>query len=429
MVFGSFVKEKFVLVMRFLLPALSVFLLLTAFSCSPGGDLKGSGSHEDKSGFLTGSDETEEKDPHQNDDFNGKLNDHGEANNEGQDSSFFKMLVPDGALHRVEGLPEYFLAEGWIDEENFFGLTGTHCLSVSLLGKGTRSLVKNAWSAQVSPDGRKLSYLDENGINQINTDGSGHKFLWPEGESGSPFLEGRPAGGIWSPDGEKILCWYEHEWDCDFFCLRPGNNHLQALNTAMEGYFLASPAGWIDDSRLLFNIRASRKKDGTQEYSLGYRCDLAVYDLSAGTFEMITGAEDGEFIEAADLSPSMIAFRRYYGEAADLTHGVMDYSGRVLWEKDLGRVLSLSLSPDEKKIAYLVEEAASAADSNAAVKLVVKEGAQEKEVASLLVGDHLKGPFWSPAGDSILLSFSSRLPAEDSAGSLLTHYTTLIILP
>ena len=145
--------------------------------------------------------------------------------------------------------------------------------------------------------------------------------------------------------------------------------------------------------------------------------------------EIITSAEDGEFIEAADLSPSIFVFRRYYGEGADLTHGVMDYSGRVLWEKDLGRALSLSLSPDEKKIACLVEEAASAADSNAAVKLVVKEGEQENEVAFFLAGDHLQGPFWSPDGDSILLSFSSRLPAEEPVGSFETHYTTLIITP
>ena len=220
MVSGSFVKRKFILVKCFVILGISVFLLSTVFSCSTSRDLKGTGSQEDEPGYLAGSDETEEKDPPQNDDLNGKLNDHDEANhdgnNDGHDSSLFKMLVPDGALHRVEGLPEYFLAEGWLDEENFFGLTGTHCLSINLLGKGTRSLGKNAWSAQISPDGRKLSYLDENGINLINTDGSGYKFLWPEDESGVAF-ESRPAGGIWSPDGEKILCWYEHEWNCDFF--------------------------------------------------------------------------------------------------------------------------------------------------------------------------------------------------------------------
>ena len=194
----------------------------------------------------------------------------------------------------------------------------------------------------------------------------------------------------------------------------------------MEGYFLTSPAGWIDDSRLLFNIKASRKKDGTQEYSHGYRGDLAVYDLLAGTYEIITGAEDGEFIEATDLNSSIIVFRRYYGEGADLTHGVMDYSGQVLWEKDLGRVLSLSLSPDGGKMACLVEEE-EAIDSNAGVKLVVKEGEQEKEITSFLVGDHLKGPFWSPDGDRILLSFSSRLPAEEPASSFKTSYSTFSI--
>ena len=186
--------------MRIVILAFSICFLLSVFSCSPSKEPESPSSHKEEPGNLTGSHEltgsteTEEK---------------------------------DFLINNIEGLPEYFLAEGWVDEENIIGLTGTHCLSINLLGKGTRSLGKNAWSAQISPDGCKLSYLDEKGINLINTDGSGQKLFWPDSESGSAFQEGRPQEASGRRMENKSSAGMNMNGTVTFY-LRPGDNYQQA---------------------------------------------------------------------------------------------------------------------------------------------------------------------------------------------------------
>ena len=108
LVSGSLVKKKFLLVMRFVMLGLSIFLLLAVFSCSPGRELKSSGSHEEESGYLTGSNETEEKDSfNKKNDLNDNDKNNNNGNNDEQDSPLFKMLCR--MVHCiVEGLPEYF---------------------------------------------------------------------------------------------------------------------------------------------------------------------------------------------------------------------------------------------------------------------------------------------------------------------------------
>ncbi len=335
----------------------------------------------------------------------------------------FRLVDERSRIYHLAGVPRYFMAEGWVDEKNIFGLAGTNPLVYNLEEAATESLGVTAWGAWLSPDGRRVAYRKEDGIHLVNIDGSGKRFLWPE--EGAEIFGGDPGGSFWSPDGSRLLVWYQYEWDSEFFIYHLDSGKVEPFSTHLEDYFLTSAVGWADNRRIIFTTRASRMKDGTGEYSHGYRSDLAVYDTAAGTFRLITGARDGEFIEGLSASANGILFLRWRQSGETASCGLMDISGRVLWEEDPGRIISAALSPDGRALAYVVEKGSRGIDR--LCRLVVKEGDRVTEVAELQV-EQLRGPYWSPGG-LLLVSFSSSIPQHDRPGSYRSHYSTLVVKP
>lgn len=220
-------------------------------------------------------------------------------------------VTPQGqarfAVRELRNLPEYFLAKNWLDENRIFGLAGTRPVVVDAKDGSCRALNVVAWWACPSPDGKLLAYGNEKGISVIGTDGRGDRLLVKARQGNTdPVNAGASvlgAGVLWSPDSARLLFWEEHEWDSDFYVLDVASGRVSAVPTHMEGYFLTSPVGWVSCDAVVFNTRASRRKDGSGEYSSGYRSDILFVSLSDGCPRLLTDAGDGEFWQALNPLP------------------------------------------------------------------------------------------------------------------------------
>lgn len=358
------------------------------------------------------------------------LPEEGEEREEDVEFEAVKPLDTISQVIIIEDLPRYFLAGGWAGSENIFGLSGTSPVFYNLNNKSFSSPELTAWSASLSPDGQKLFYTNEEGAHLLHLNGSGHHHLGSnkEKEMDGGFL----GGGLWSLDSKHLLFWYGYEWDTEFYVYSLESGEALPLQTQLEGYFLTSPVGWADEQRLVFNSRASRKKDGTQEYSFGYRSDLALYDLAAGNskgnYKKITDADDGEFIEGISAGAYGIFYRRWFGDADGSTgaaayYGVIGAEGGRHWEEKIENVMGISLSPDRTTLAYLAKTGQEGVNSRA--KLVVKTQGKPLELAELYLGSSWSGPYWSPRGDKILLSFSASVEGKDKSYS--EQYYTIVV--
>ncbi|HHW54606.1 MAG: hypothetical protein WBI83_03115 [bacterium] len=341
----------------------------------------------------------------------------GEGNDEGKLYS-----ATAAAIQSLPQLPEYFLAAGWLSEEEILGLSGTNPLRVKVQNSSYTSLGVTAWDIRLSPDREQFLFRNGDGIQLINGEGTGKKLLWSEQREGTTL-----QGGLWSPAGNNLLLYYEYEWDNEYFIYDLDTGNTETLAMDLPGYFLTSPTGWLDDQHLIFTARASRKKDGTQEYSSGYRSDLAVYNRETSETTLITNADDGEYLEGLSIGSSGILFQRYFADnAIPCGIGVMDSEGGVHWEEATGRILSGAINP-QGHAAWIVDGEEEGMNQRAA--LFVRIGDSSRKAATLLFGDHLQGPFWSPAGQRLLLSFSTALPLPEQPDSYETKYYTLIITP
>lgn len=338
----------------------------------------------------------------------------------------FQLLDPSSGVGVIEGLPKYLLAKGWLSQRLALGMTGTNPIRFNVDTGSYWALGLTAWDISSSSDGSWVSYLKEDGVWVARADGKSAKRLWPAQwppAGGEQAGDGNPGGGIWSPDGGRLLVWYQHEWDADFFVV-DSSGQEKRLATRLDDYFLTSPVGWLDAERLVFTTRAAAKKDGTGEYSHGYRSDVAVYDLRDDSYRLITDAEDGEFIEGLSAGSRGIIFQRRREAGKPSTLGVMDATGKVEWEEAFGNVINPSFSSNGD-LAYVVT-GGKIDERNHEYRLVVHSCGSRSEVAKLIVGDHLSGPFWSPDGRELLLSFSYGAPAGTGYHD---RYVTLTIRP
>lgn len=333
----------------------------------------------------------------------------------------------DQDLKYVKGLPKYFAAEGWLDDNNIFGLTGTNPLRVELNSGDYFPLGFSVWNAQLSPDRKKIAYMNEDGITAANLDGTGKQLVASNQDN---YLDGSELGGfIWAPDGSKLLLTQQYEWDADFAIYDLGSKTVKPVQIRLEDYFLTDAKGWAADGRIIFDTRASRKKDGTQEYGFGYRQDIAVFDPSTDEFKLITDTADGEFIDAVRVAEEGILFKRSYQDEEgnmvkeEIITGMMDFTGKVLWQADLGQVKSLNLSPDGRSLAYIVDDGREGMNKN--YRLMVRKEDQDHMVMEFEVGDHFKGPFWSLDGQRILVSYAKNSDGENGG----YQDVTLILTP
>ena len=205
------------------------------------------------------------------------------------------VAAPGVGLRVLEDLPEAFRPAAWLSGNRFVGMAkGGLALVDAATGKH-RSVGPEPWDLAASPKGDRVLVVAGDRLRVVTADG-GEAFTLPaSGPSGQVL-----AGGLWAPDGSRLLVWETTEWDAEYYLLQAeAGAQPRPVPTRLDGYFLTSPAGWLPDGRVLFVTRASARRDGTREYTSGYRSDLAVYDPESGEYRLVTGVEDGVYLEAA----------------------------------------------------------------------------------------------------------------------------------
>ncbi|MEW5920030.1 MAG: hypothetical protein AB1796_03555 [Bacillota bacterium] len=340
----------------------------------------------------------------------------------------FIQLCPQSGIKEVDGLPRYFQAGGWVDGHTIFGLAGTTPVLYNLETGESSSPGVTAWEARLSPEKERISYTQEKGVYVARIDGKDKIHLWPRETAGMPEGEGNPRGGLWSPGGEKLLVWWEHEWDCEFYVCELQKEEVGKINTRLDGYFLTSATGWADEQKLIFTTRANIMKDGTREYTFGYRSDVAVYDLETLSLHLITNTADGEFIEGLSAGPEGILFLRWFTDRDVTSYGVMDPTGRVIWEEPFYENMNFFLAPDGRTVACLVETGRQ--EMNIVYELVIRSQGVSRSILEMQMANHiLPEIFWHPDGKKLLFTFIAAVPREDPLGNYQESYYTLIIEP
>ncbi|HHV72371.1 MAG TPA: hypothetical protein GXX38_07175 [Clostridia bacterium] len=309
-------------------------------------------------------------------------------------------------LREVKGMPKYFLAQAWLDNSRFYGQTGTRPVLVNANNFSYKTLKVTSWQSHHSPDGKYISYLNEQGINIVSLDGSSKRWFQPQQNQS---FQGNLAGGIWSPDSSKLLFWLEKEWDSLFMVYDLKTSGIKRVNTSLEGYFLTTQAGWIDNDRILFTTKAAVKKDGTAASSSGYRSDLAVADLRDDSYQLITSADDGVFIQGIQIVDHTTAVCQINdGGNTPSSYVFVNLNGSNHKLIPIKNSSKLNVSADGR-LAYLTNQ--SKAGKNQTATLVV-EGQNGKIQLAKIKYETISGPFWSPDGKHLLFSITYNKPLE-----------------
>ncbi|MGQ9533232.1 MAG: TolB family protein [Desulfotomaculales bacterium] len=330
------------------------------------------------------------------------------------------------AVRELRNLPEYFLAKNWLDEDRIFGLAGTRPVVVNAQDGSHRALNVVAWWASPSPDGRFLAYGNEKGISVIGTDGKGDRLLVKARGNTDPVNTGASVlgGVLWSPDSARLLFWEGHEWDSDFYVLDVAGGGVSPVPAHLEGYFLTSPIGWVSSDVVVFNARASRRKDGSGEYSLGYRSDILLVSLSGGR-RLLTDARDGEFWQALEPLPDgrlLCAWGTKENWPAGF--GLIDPEGRVTRLETGPGTRQVRMAPGADRWLEVRDAVQGQTDNVCEIFLARAGGAQK--LATVTFGDSFEPPAWSPSGKQVVLSFASRFPA-DASGAFRSRYFTYVL--
>lgn len=180
------------------------------------------------------------------------------------------------------------------------------------------------------------------------------------------------------------------------------------------------------DRQIVLTARAARKKDGTREYSHGYRSDLSVADLEEGTYRKITDAPDGVFIEGLAVTPRGVVFRQREEGKHGYTYGLLDLAGRVVWDfadRGLERVRP---SGDGLWLACFGE--VSGVDADRVLRLDLRAKGVVRHLCQFVTGpdEGLTGPWWSPDGRSLLFSHAVFEPGP-TPGTYQTRYYTFVV--
>ncbi len=337
----------------------------------------------------------------------------------------YTLINQQSRISIIEGLPQYFQSGGWIDEHTIFGLSGNNPVLFNLETGRSRFPHITVWEAHLSPEKRYFSYINEHGVHVAQVDGNENRHLWPrEGLAGNGF----PRGGLWAPFSDKLLVWWEHEWDCVFFIYELHSDRVQELKTHLDGYFLTTATGWADEQNIIFTTRASIMKDGFRDYSFGYRSDLAAYNLETGSFLLLTDAADREFFEGLSAEPEGIFYLRWFGNRNDVYYGVMNLEGSVIWEEPFYGPASFFLAPDGKEVACLVKTGRSEINSVYELMIISREGS--RTIVELQIADHrIPEIFWHPTGKKLLISYSSAFRQGETPNAYLDFYYTMVVEP
>lgn len=345
----------------------------------------------------------------------------------------FKLMSDRYTSKEIGGLPKYFLPTGWIDEDRLMGLTGTNPIRYNVGDGSWRPLGFTAWHAMLSPNGTQVAFLNDSGIGVAKSDGTETRLL-PKPEVAGEG-DGGLGGFVWSPNGKRLLVWIQHEWDAEYSILDLDSGEVTPLKTRLDGYFLTAPGAWPKPDRILFTTRANRTKDGKQEYTHGYRQDIALLDLKTGEFHPVTDAADGEFYSISGYADGQALVEKWFLEPDEYSHqekrefylsDISEAEGLLSMEKIHLPHADIAYLVGRDHILFLTTALTPPPGSFSPVRAVyeVKDGAVTP-FGFLAIGDHFTGFFPSPDKTRILFGLSRTV--EDEYGGMMTSYETYLL--
>jgi hypothetical protein len=232
-------------------------------------------------------------------------------------------------------------------------------------------------------------------------------------------------GGILSPDSNKLLFWMENEWDSYFLFCDLTTNEIKRINTSLEGYFLTTTIGWIDNSKILFSVKARLNKDGSQSSSMsGCRSDLAVANLDNDSYTLITSSQDGVFLKGVQILDENTAVAQINNDGdTPSSYVFVNLSGNNYQLIPVKNATRLAVSQVDKQLAYLTNHGRSR--GNRTANLIVEDRTGKIRLAKITY-DSIAGPFWSPNGKWLLFSITYNRPVEGGGKGYLNEYKTYL---
>lgn len=157
-----------------------------------------------------------------------------------------------------------------------------------------KPLQENYWDSKLSPDRKKL-VCSEKSIAIIDLASGAKEILDLEGiDKENPYAEWESTHWL---NNRKLLYNSGYEWFAHSYIYDLESKSFTPVEHGLDGYYNFFNFIPIDECRVLLNLRAHIKKDGTSYYTegTGFRSELALYDISSGTITKITDNMDGEF--------------------------------------------------------------------------------------------------------------------------------------
>lgn len=117
----------------------------------------------------------------------------------------------------------------------------------------------------------------------------------PPGTDGPPEV-------VWAPDGSRALLTWTGEGTAVHALAYTAHAGIDTLAIHLAGYTAAQPRFWLNDSRILLDVRALRRRDGdTGAREAGQRGELVIHEVETGRTRIIATIDDDHFLIAAGL--------------------------------------------------------------------------------------------------------------------------------
>lgn len=221
----------------------------------------------------------------------------------------------------VAHAPRRFRPAGWDGDSVLWGLAVSTVARVAI-DDGTSSIGAGvpdarAWSLNAAPG--VVSWTDEQGW-FVRREGLPPVLRVPM--AAAPAGTDGPPQVLWAPDGSRALLTWTGEGATAYALAEVAGGPLTPVGIRIAGYAPAQPLHWLDDHRLLIDVRALVRHDGSGDATeSGQRGELAVYDLDAGETRVVAGADDDRFLTSAGLvaPDSVLVYERARdGEVVDV---------------------------------------------------------------------------------------------------------------